>query len=180
MVRRCTTRFFLQIAAIILLAALWSFGFFIISSAFGAQMAAVIFVLLPLPVLLVASRLFSRWPTVKLREIGYLFILSIITTGAAIFVVRDWYDKGLDYDHAEDKIWSKFGELVRRDSAFQNVTIKLANRKRVYYVEGTVNSNEDLQRLQLIAHSCGIKREKLDGPFVHSVSLTVLRKDRPE
>lgn len=153
--------------------ALWTIGYAFVFFDFGMFRAALIFLLFPLPSVFVAFRLRTRLPTVRGHEIGFLVILSLFATGAAIFVVRDWYDRGLHHAHAEDVQWSQLENFMRRDSAFQNVKIRLTDRKHIYYVEGTVNSNADLERLLALAYRCGIKRKRLDGPFVHSVSLTV-------
>jgi hypothetical protein len=147
-------------------------GFIFVASAFGPGSASIL-VLFLVPPLIVALRLRRRWLTVRGREIVYLVILCCTAVGAVIFVVRDWYDKGMDRSYAEDVQWTKFEHLLRRDQAFRNVTIKLTDRKHIYWVEGTVASEEDLDRLRSLACSCGIKRERLDGPYVDSISLRI-------
>jgi hypothetical protein len=152
-------------------------GFFFVASAFGVGAASVLLLFL-IPPLIVALRLPRRWLTVRRREVVYLAILCCAAFGAIFFVVRDWYDKGMDHSHAEDIQWAKFEQLLRRDQAFRNVVIKLTDRKHIYWVEGTVSSEEDLNRLRSLAFSCGIKQERLDGPYVYSISLRVAPQEK--
>lgn len=170
--RLATKRTLIALAVLICLAPL-VFGFVIVASDFGPRAASVLFFLFLLPSLVVAVRLHRRWPAVQGREVVYLAVLSCVALGAVVFVVRDWYDKGLQYYHAEDVRWSEFGRLMRRDPAFRNVQIRLTHRKHIYYVEGSVASQADLDRLQSLAIDCGIDRKRLDGPYIHSVSIQV-------
>lgn len=169
---RLAARRMLIASAVLLGLVLFVVGFVSVSSAFGPRAAAGLSLFL-LPALVVAVRLHRRWPAVRGREIAYSAVLFIAGMGAIVFVVHDWYDNGMDYRHAEDVQWSEFDRLMREDPAFQNVHITLTNRKHIYYVEGTVPSEADLDRLKSLALSCGIKREPLDGPFTNSISLTV-------
>jgi hypothetical protein len=148
-------------------------GFISVASDFGAFAAFSIFFPVLLPPFVVATHLWRRCHNVQGREVAYAAILACFCLGAIIFVVRDWYAKGMHRQHAEDLQWSQFERLIRRDPAFGNVQITLTDRKHIYYVEGTVPSREDLERLKSLASRCGIERERLDGPFVHSVSLTI-------
>jgi hypothetical protein len=149
-------------------------GFVFVASDFGLRAASGLFLLFLLPPLVIAIRLRWRWPTVRGREVAYLAVLFCVAVGAMVFVVRGWYDTGMDQRHAEDVRWAEFGRLMRRDPAFRNVEITLTHRKHIYYVEGTVASQADLDRLKSLALSCGIKRERLDGPYTNSVSIHML------
>ena len=164
--------------ALVILAcsALLLLGFVLIASDFGLRAAAALLLLFLLPPLVVALRLRRRWPTVGKREVVYLAVLTCVAFGAIIFVVRDWYDKGIDHDHAVAVQWSRFERLIRRDPAFRDVQVKVTARKRIYYVEGTVASEADVDRLKSLALNCGIERVRLDGPYMHSISLRVLSR----
>ena len=144
-------------------------GFLAVSRPFGVGAALVVFLLLA-PALFVAVRLRRRWPNVRPRELVYLAVLVCIGSGGIVFVVRDWYDKGLQHRHAEDLQWAEFERLLRRDPAFRNVKINLTDRKHIYWASGTIETEADLDRLRSLAAECGIEG-RIDGPFVHSVSL---------
>jgi len=106
------------------------------------------------------------------REFAFLAVAFCVASGGIVLVVRDWYAKGMDERHAEDVKWAEFERLVRRDAAFQDVKINLTRRKHIYWASGTVASEADLDRLKSLASRCGIERN-IDGPFAHSVSVTV-------
>src|SRR5437867_2998970 len=92
-------------------------GFAFVSWDFGFRGAAVLSLVLALP-LVVAVRLRRRWPAVRGRELVFLATLFCAVSGGGIFVVRAWYDDGLDRDHAEDVRWAEFERRLRRDAAF--------------------------------------------------------------
>jgi hypothetical protein len=150
--------------------ALFVVGFAAISRVFGVGGAVALSLLLA-PALVIAVRLWRRWPAVHVRELAFLAVLFCVASGGIVFVVRDWYAKGMDELHAEDMKWTEFQRLLRRDRTFQDVKINL-NRKHFYWASGTVASEADLDRLKSLASRCGIEG-RIDGPFVHSVSLTV-------
>ncbi len=150
----------------------WAAGFAFISRVFGLE-GAMLLSLIPVFPLIVAIRLRRRWPAVRGTDLVRLFLLLAIASGAEVFVVRDWIDKGMDRQHAEDLMWAEFGVALRRDPAFKNVEIKKSLRKDIYWVSGTVDTEADLERLRSLATRCGISRRRLDGPFQHSVSLIV-------
>lgn len=155
--------------------ALLAADFVFVGPVFGF-VAASLLSLFMIPSLVVTVRLYRRRLTVRRRELAYLAVLSCAALAAAVFVVHNWYDAGMDRRHAEDVRWAEFGRLVRHDPAFQNVWIRVTTRKQIYWVEGTVASKADLDRLKSLAADCGIARERLDGPYVHSTSLTVVTK----
>jgi hypothetical protein len=114
-----------------------------------------------------------RQPTARWRELAYLIVLFCIVSGGVVFVVRDWYAKGMDSRHAEDVRWANFERRLSEDSTFRNVKINVTDRKNVYWASGTLATEADRKRLDQLAAECGIVDRQLDGPFVHSVSLTV-------
>src|SRR4029077_12402566 len=81
-------------------------GFAFITQEFGPRSAAVLSLLLALP-LVAAVRLLRR-PVVRGRELLYLAVLFGVAAGGGAFVVRAWYADGLDRDHAEDVRWAEF------------------------------------------------------------------------
>lgn len=147
-------------------------GFAFVSQGFGFSSAATLSLLHALP-LIVAVRLRRRWPGVRGRELAFLGVLFSVAAGGSAYVVRAWYADGLDRDHAEDVRWAEFERRFRRDPAFRDVQVHKSERKNVHWASGAVNSEADLARLQSLAAECGIEGRRLDGPFVHSVSLTV-------
>jgi hypothetical protein len=142
-----------------------------ISNVFGLSGALALSLVL-MPPLVVAVRLRRRWPGVRGRELAFLALLLAISCGGVAYVVRDWYETGMDRYHAEDERWAEFERLLRRDPALRDVRINLTDRYHIYWASGTVASEAELDRLKSLASRCGIDR-RLDGPYAHSVSLTV-------
>jgi hypothetical protein len=146
-------------------------GFVLVSRTFGLSNALAVSLLL-IPPLVIAVRLCLRWPDVRGRELAFLAILFSVASGGTLFVVWDSYATGMDRYHAEDVKWTEFERLIRRDPALRDVRVNMTGWKHVYWASGTVASEADLDRLKSLASRCGIGR-RLDGPFAHSVSLTV-------
>jgi hypothetical protein len=147
-----------------------------VSRVFGLSNALAVSLLL-IPPLVIAVRLRRRWPAVRGRELAFLAILLCVSSAGTVFVVWDWYATGMDRYHAEDVKWTEFEQLIRRDAALRDVRVNLTRRKHIYWASGTVASEADLDRLKSLASQCGIGGQ-LDGPFAHSVSLTVRTPDR--
>lgn len=159
------------IGAVMLTCLVFVAGFTFASHVFGLGAAAALSLLL-IPAVVVGVRLGRRWSAVRGRELVFLAILFCVGAGGIICVVRDWYANGMDQYHAEDVKWGKFEQLIRHDPTFPNVRINVTDRKQIYWVSGTVDSESELTRLRSLASQCGIER-RLDGPFAHSVSLTI-------
>lgn len=158
--------------AILVALAVLVVGFAFVSQEFGYYGAAV-YSLILVPPLVVAIRLYRKWPSASVRELVFLAVTFFFAIGGAAFILNAWYADGLDRDHAEDVKWDQFEKRVRKDPRFQNVQIHKSERKNVYWVTGTVESQADLERLRSLAAECEIDRQRLDGPYVHSISLTV-------
>ncbi len=173
---RFTVRRMMIAVAILACLALFVAGFVFVALVFGLPEALALSLLLT-PPLVVAVRLRRRWPAVRGRELAFLAILLCVASGGVVFVVWDWYATGMARYHGEDVKWTEFERLIRRDAAFRDVRINLTDRKHIYWAGGTVPSEADLDRLMSLASKCGIQR-RLDGPFAHSVSLTVRAPDR--
>lgn len=150
----------------------WAAGFVLACRAFGLGGAMLLSMIPSLP-LVVAARLRRRWPAVRGREFALLTVLLVVALGGVAGVVRSWYDAGTHRDHAEDVMYEEFGRRLRGDPAFRHVVIEFSPRKHIYWVSGTVATRADLDRLGALAVRCGITRDRLDGPFAHSASLTV-------
>jgi len=157
--------------AVLASAALLVGGFAVVCRDFGFQSAAVISLLLGLP-LLAAVRVRRQWPAVRGREVAFLAVLLSVAAGGGAFVARAWYADGLDRDHAQDVKWAEFERRVGRDPAFRSVEIHKSERKNIHWASGTVGSAADLARLRYVAAECGIEG-RIDGPYAYSVSLTV-------
>jgi hypothetical protein len=172
---RFTVRRMWIATAILACLALFVAGFVYVSFVFGLPSALILSLLLA-PPLGIGIRFRRRWPAVSSRELTFLTIVLCVALGGVAFVTWDWYDTGMDRFHAEDVKWAEFERLIRQDSAFRDVSINVS-RKNTYWASGTVASKADLDRLASLASQCGIK-QRLNGPFVHSVSLTVRTSDR--
>lgn len=161
----------LMARAILLCLAFFAAGFVFIFHEFGLSAALTLSLILA-PSLVVAVRLRRRWPAVRGRELAFFALSLAISCGGVAYVVRDWYEAGMDRYHAEDVRWAEFERRIGRDPAFRDVRINMTDRKNIYWASGTVASESELDRLKSLASRCGIER-RLDGPFAHSVSLTV-------
>ena len=128
--------------------------------------------------LIAAFRMRRRWPAVKPSEIVYPIVLISVASGGAYAAVSNWYGYEMHRDHAEDLQYAELERLMREDPAFRHVEIRLSDRKHIYWLEGTVPTDADLKRLYGLAARCRITDRRLDGPFVHSVSLKVMGDGR--
>jgi len=160
----------------ILVSAIFFVGWFgFLYRNFGFHPASVLSLICALP-LAAAVRLCSRWPAVRGRELAFLAILFCAVGGGSIFVVRAWYTDGLYERYAEDLRWAEFERRLRRDPSFCDVQVHLSELKNIHWASGEFDSDADLARLYSLATDCGIKKRRLDRPFVHSVTLTVRRQ----
>jgi hypothetical protein len=153
--------------------------FAFVSPDFGSTAAGVLSLLFAVP-LVIAAKYLRRMPTARWRGFAFIVALLCVVSGGVVFVVRDWYAKGMDRLHAEDVKWANFERRMRDDPAFKKVKINVTNRKNVYWASGTLPTVADRVRLDQLAEECGIVGRQLDGPFVHSISLTVEGQDGPE
>jgi hypothetical protein len=79
-------------------------------------------------------------------------------------------------DSAEDLCWVNFKQQLFKDPDFWGVRVRYF--RHVYWVEGSLKSEADLERLIALARQCGIEERRLDGPYVHSVSITIPGTER--
>ncbi len=149
----------------------WAGGFVFVFRVFGLGSAMLLSLVLAFP-LIVAVRMRRRWPAVRGAEFVLLSILSAVASGGGAFVVWDWFDKGMDQDHAAYLKYAKLGRRLSMDPAFRHVEAHLAGRRGIYWVSGEVASKADLDRLIALARQCGITGP-IDGPYAQSVSVTV-------
>jgi len=70
-------------------------------------------------------------------------------------------------------MWDRIEKEFRKDSKFQNIKIVSTERKKIYFVSGTLEFETDLYRLIALANECGINRGHLDGPYEDSISITI-------
>jgi hypothetical protein len=120
------------------------------------------------------------------RERDRIYVAIACILGACVFVAQAMYAHSqrkrpynavLESRREEDAQWDEFKKLISRDPSFRDVKISLTDRKHIYWASGTVPSDDDLERLKLLAYQCGIKGRRLDGPMAYSVSLTVAAQE---
>jgi hypothetical protein len=138
---------------------------------FGAWVALIVFAtrtfgghgsalsLIALAPLVVGVRLRYRWPLVRPRELVFLLVLVVVVSGSTPLVVWRWYDSCLDLQHAEAVKWAEFQSRVRQDPAFRDIVIHWphAHYKSTYWMDGTVASKADRDRLRALAIQCGVE-----------------------
>ena len=167
-------------AAIAFYAMLCIAEFVFITREFGFKNAIALSILSLLPILLgVYMRV--RWKSVKASDWGALALLLIAMTVASIAFVDRWYKSGWHYrpgtwtfltpQSEDDRNWDAFVREMRRESAFGQ--LKSYRWKGVNWLEGTIQSLADLDRLTALARKCGIEDGRLDGPYQHSISITI-------
>ncbi len=150
-------------------------AFYVASKEFGPSVATMISfpLLLTIPI---AVRMRLRQAAVKRTEITMLAVLFFATIGGSASIWRESARNGWDRYHADDLRWAEFKRRLREEPAFRDIRVEKTLRKNIYWAEGEVDSESDLVRLLSLASECGISRQRLDGPYAHSVSLTVRRK----
>ena len=147
-------------------------GFALVARDFGLGSAAILLLVLAWP-LIVAVRLSRRWSAVRDKELAFLAILFCIAGGASTFLVGTWYDSGLHRRHAEDLSWAEFEVRLRDVPAFRDVRVHKSEGKHIHWVGGVLDSDADLEHLNVLASECGIIGRHRDDRFVPSDSLTV-------
>jgi len=174
-------------AAIALYAMLCIAEFVFITREFGFKNAIALSILSLLPFLLSVS-MRVRWKSVKGSDWGALALLLVAMTLATIVLVDRWYKSGWHYrpgtwtfvtpQSEEDRNWDAFLREVRKEPAFKR--IKSRRFRGVNWLEGTLESMADLDRLIALARKCGINDRRLDGPYRHSISITIPGTTRDE
>ena len=71
----------------------------------------------------------------------------------------------------EEICWNQFERAIHNDPAFRELTVNYF--RGVHWVKGSLNTEQDLDRLISLAEKCGIRDRPLDGPYVHSISITI-------
>ena len=171
----------------------WAAGCIFLSREFGIKNAIVISMILAIPFALIIS-MRSRWNSLGVGDWGLLvMVLSVAAVGTKTIVDR-WYESGWHYRHGrwtffpppsqESLKWSEFKEEFYKDASFKNLKVhRPTNSKNSYWLEGSLESEADLDRLVALAKKCGIDQESLDGPFRNSISIvipgTVRSKSKP-
>lgn len=139
---------------------------------FPPWVAVLVSVPLTLPILVVV-RLRCRWHAVSRKDVATLVVLLLAAMGVSASVAREARRNFWNKYHTDDLRWAEFERRFRQDAAFREVRACKTVRKNIHWAEGKVDGENDLIRLRALAVECGITRERLDGPYAHSVSLSV-------
>lgn len=135
----------------------WVALFVFASRTFGGHGSAL--ALIALAPLVVGVRLRYRWPLVRPRELVFLLVLVVVVSGSTPLVVSRCYDLCLDLQHAEAVKWAEFQNRVRQDPAFRDIVLYQPHPplKGGYWMDGTVASKADRDRLRALAIQCGVE-----------------------
>jgi hypothetical protein len=166
----------------------WGVEFVYITRVFGLKNAIAISFLSVLPFILSVHMRFRR-TSLNAGDWGLLImVLAVITLATMVFVDR-WYESGWHYrpgqwtfftpPSQEDLNWDEFKKAIRKDPSFKNIkTFHPRGSRGDYWLEGSLESEADLERLIALAKKCGINRERLDGPFQKSISILIPGTER--
>lgn len=146
-------------------------SFVYVSGHFGMVPAIGWSVVLALPLVALARMVRGR-PAVRVREYVYLAILCACVLSLWVFVVQGAFANGAHHRYAEDVRWRTFERRCSQDPAFRFIQIHKTARKNIHWASGTVATEADLDRLKGLAVECGIEGG-IDGPYAHSVSVTI-------
>ena len=135
----------------------WLALFVFATRTFGSQGSAL--ALIALVPFAVGVRLRFRWPLVRPRELVFLLVLVVFVSGSTPRVVSRCYDLCLDLRHTQAVQWAEFQSRVRQDPAFRDIVIHWphAHYKSTYWMDGTVASKADHDRLRALAIQCGVE-----------------------
>jgi len=142
---------------IVAYAVAWTGTLVFVHRVFGMDLPAIILSLVLVVPLVVGAHLRCRLRTVSGREFTYLLILAILVSCGGALVIRNWYDNGMDSQHAEDMRFDEFARLARSDPAFHNIDFSLTNYKGRYVIRGTVASQADLERFLVLCDRYGFR-----------------------
>lgn len=139
--------------AILAYSSFWGVGLPLLALTFGSGSAIGLAIIVALP-LIIALRMRNRCDAVRKGELAMLLTLVIVVFVAAVTVITIWYDAGLDHRHTRDLKHAQFGRLLHKDPAFGKVEVY--NCKGAAWLQGTVDSHADLQRLNALADQYGV------------------------
>ena len=159
--------------------------FIFLTQQFGLKPAFVLSLISALP-LAIAFYMWHRWNSIRKTSFDWLSLALVVTVAATAWTCTENIKRSYNHNvhHGAqwtffrprdpgEVSWEKFGQELRKDPAFQNVKVVLTERKHIHYVSGTLKSESDLDRLKALAQKCGIFPRDLDGPYAHSISITI-------
>lgn len=157
--------------AIVVYLIAWCVGAVYSASVFRLKLVLFPSLIAGLPII-AAVQLYRRWNSVRVSDCVSLVLLLMLSTAGTGLVVRHWFRSGYHLPPSEeDQNWDKFGRELRKDRRFRNIT---HHRFRgVNWLKGSLQSEEDLEHLVELAKNCGIEDRRLDGPYQHSISITI-------
>lgn len=125
--------------------AIWTFGWLVGSFGLWASLFASIVVFAPA---VFARRMTASSCEIKLREYGYLTVVTVLAIVASVFVVNKWYETGMDRLAFFDREYHSFRRHVLAIPEYRNVEISYTHRKggRVY-LHGNVADKDSHERL---------------------------------
>jgi hypothetical protein len=129
--------------------------FLVVSYVFGSGLALWLCVILAFP-LIVGVRLRLRWPAVRGRELVLAIFLAAFAILGVGYLVTEWHRTGLDRDHAQDVAYANLDRALQNDPAFRDVQIRFTRGKHIYWISGSVDSQEDFDRLKILVAEFGI------------------------
>jgi hypothetical protein len=158
----------------------WIAEFIFITKVFGPKNAIALSFLSVLPFLL-SVYMRCRWKSLKPGDWLALVLLLAVTIEGAFLFSRGWYEAGWHYRRGEwtfftpkseeDRAWDEFSRVLHKEPGFRFITHR--RFRGVNWLKGSLESEADLERLIELAKKCGIKDEHLDGPYQHSISITI-------
>ena len=167
-------------AAIIAYVIGWVAEFVFITRVFGLNNSIALSFISVLP-FIYSVYMRSRWKSLRAGDWRLLLLVSTVSTVATSGFVNRWYESGWHYrpgtwtfntpPSQKDLTWNEFKKELRKDPTFKNITPY--DSRGVYWLEGSLKSEADLDRMITLAKKCEINRERLDGPYQHSISITI-------
>jgi hypothetical protein len=105
-----------------------------------------------------------------------IIVAVLIGTSLALLLLIVFVPPPREPPTEEELCWVRFEQVARRDPAFK--FLKFRYFRGVHWIEGTLKDEVELDQLIALARTCDITRERLDGPYKHSISITIPRTNR--
>lgn len=152
------------------------------SFTFGTDILVPALLLAGFPLIVALLIRFQR-PSVQPFELFVLALILGLSLAGTRKVLGEFYSRGkygnppqwllLEPPTSEAVEWATFEREMRGEPAFDHLVIHFF--RGVRWVEGPLRTEADFDRLMSLARTHGVLtgREKLDGPYRHSISITV-------
>lgn len=171
--------------AIVVYVVAWAVGFLFVAKDFGLQ-GAIALSSLPMILLLVSFRMRLRWDRVNAFDFFPLGFIALFVGFGVWTLIQSWYSAGYHLrpegwvlyhpPSQEDLDWKAFGLAFAKDPAFRGLNMQ--HFRGVYWLSGSLKNEAELDRLLELAKLHGIKDRRLDGPYGHSISITIPNTSR--